>query len=429
MLLKNIDLLDEAFVHHKNCYVGIEGKRIDYVGKQPPKKQYGRVYDGTNKVLLPGLVNAHSHASMTLLRGYAENLKLQDWLHQKIFPFEDKMQGEDIYNGAMLAFAEMIRFGTVSVTDMYFIGEHMARAVLDAGIKCNFSVGLTCFEDKDLHQLPIYQENLFLLENYHNVNDGQLKIDLSIHGEYTSNPKIVQQTVEFGEGKGLNMHIHLSETKTEHEQCKERNKKTPTEYFYALKLFDMPTTAAHCVWLEGEDFDILKESDVTVACCPISNFKLGSGFCNVPKLISEGVKIALGTDSAASNNNLNLFEEMKGFCTVYNAAYDDVLTIKPIHALKAATAGGFAAQGRNDCGKICVGARADFIVLDLQKPWMQPCHHLQNNLVYSTQGSDVVLTVVDGKVLYEEGEYTTIDIEKVIYNANKSTQKIINQLR
>ncbi len=378
---------------------------------------------------MPGLVNAHSHASMTLLRGYAENLKLQDWLHQKVFPFEDKMGKEDIYNGALLACAEMIRFGTVSFTDMYFMGEQMAKAVLDAGIKCNFSVGLTCFDERNLSDLPIYKENLFLLENYHNANDGQFKVDLSVHGEYTSNAKIVEQTVDFGRGKNLNMHIHLSETKTEHEQCKARNGKTPAKYFYDLGIFDMPTTAAHCVWLEGEDFEILKEKNVTAACCPNSNLKLGSGFCNVPKLIEKDISVALGTDGAASNNNLNLFEEIKTFSIAYNAAYDDVLTIKPRHGLAAATINGFKAQGRYDCGKIEAGNRADLVVLDTKKPWMQPCHVMQNNLVYSAQGSDVVLSMADGKVLYENGQYLTIDIEKVIYHANRSTQEILKRLQ
>lgn len=428
MLLRNIDILDEQFRYRPNCYVAIKDKLIDYVGERPPEGDYGRVYNGAGKLLMPGFVNAHSHAAMTLLRGYAENLTLQDWLHDKVFPFEDKMQKADIYNGAMLAFAEMIRFGIVSVTDMYFMGEQMAQAVLHAGIKCNFSVGLTCFDEQNLHELPIYRENQFLIRDYHNANDGQFKVDLSVHGEYTSNVKIVRQTVEFAQGKGLNMQIHLSETRAEHEECKQRNRLTPTEYFHSMQLFDIPTTAAHCVWLEGEDFDILKEKNVTVACCPVSNFKLGSGFCNVPKLIKKGIAIALGTDGAASNNNLNLFEEMKALATVYNAACDDVTTITPFHVLAAATKNGFIAQGRSDSGQIKAGSRADIAVLDLKKPWMQPLHHMQNNIVYSAQGSDVVLTMADGKVLYENGEYLTLDIEKIMHDANQSTRRILREV-
>ncbi len=428
MLFKNIDILDENLNCIKDCYVGINGKVIDFIGKEAPQKKYNRNYDGKGKLLMPGLINAHSHASMTLLRGYAENMKLNDWLNTRIFPFEAKLSGEDIYNGAMLGFAEMLRFGIVSVTDMYFMGDYLAKAVLDSKIKCNMSIGITCFDERNYFDLPVYKENNHLIKEYHNIEDEQLKVDISVHAEYTSTPKVVKQIAEFTSENDLNMHIHLSETKEEHEECKKRHGLTPAQYFNKLGIFDNPATAAHCIWLEEDDFNIIKEKNVTVASCPISNLKLASGFCNVPYLFDKGINVALGTDGAASNNSLNMLEDMKFFALIYKAACNQVTAITPDQTIFAATKNGAISQKRKDCGAIKTGNRADIIVLDLQKPWMIPNHNIKNNLIYSAQGSDVVLTMVDGKILYENGQYLSLDIDKILYNAKKSTNSILNKL-
>lgn len=428
MLFKNIGILDENFEYIKNCHVGIDGEKIEYIGKELPDKNYGRTYNGTGKLLMPGLVNAHSHVPMTLLRGYAENMKLQDWLVKRIFPFEAKMTAKDIYNGSMLGFAEMIRFGIVSTTDMYFMDEYIAKAATDANIKCNLSIGTTSSDDKGYYDLPVYEENNNLIKNYHNKENGRIKIDLSLHAEYTSNEKTVRQLAEFANEKNLRMHIHLSETKQEHEQCKQRHNMTPAKYFYTNGIFNAPTTAAHCIWLEDEDYDILEENNVTAACCPVSNLKLASGFCNAPKLYEKGINVALGTDGTASNNNLNIFEDLKIFALIYKASFNDPTVITPKQAIVSATKNGAFSQGRYDCGVLKVGGIADLIILDIDKPWMTPSHNVLNNIVYSAQGSDVALTMVDGKVLYEDGEYYSVDIEKAIYNANMSAKSILSRL-
>ena len=429
MLFKNINIIDENFEYIENYYVGVDGDVIDYIGKKLPDKNYKREYNGTGKLLMPGLVNAHSHVPMTLLRGYAENMKLQDWLNLSIFPFEAKMTAEDIYNGSLLGFAEMVRFGIVSTTDMYFMDDYIAKAAADAQIKCNLSIGATSFDDKGYYELAVYEENNYLIKNYHNTENGRIKIDLSLHAEYTSNEKTVKQLAEFAADKNLRMHLHLSETKQEHEQCIQRHKMTPAAYFYKNGIFNIPTTAAHCIWLEDEDFYILKEKNVTAACCPVSNLKLASGFCNAPKLYEKEINVALGTDGAASNNNLNIFDDLKIFALVYKAAFNDATSITPKQAIMSATKNGAVSQGRDDCGTIKIGNKADLTVLDLDKPWSTPNHNALNNIVYSALGSDVVLTMVDGKVLYENGEYKTIDIERAIYNAKKSTQLILGKLR
>jgi len=431
MLFSNIDILDENLDHRAGQYVGVKDGLIMYIGDAPPKEDYGESYDGTGKLLMTGFYNAHSHSAMTLMRGYAENLALSDWLNTRIFPFEAKLDSEAIYNGTMMAIAEMLRFGIVSTTDMYFNGEANARAVLETGVKMNYSNSVTCFDDRGLKELPIYAETVENIRSFHNAGDGRLKMDLSVHAEYTNTEKVVRDMAELARETGLNTHIHLSETKSEHEECKaRRGGRTPAQFFNDAGLFDGSTTAAHCVWLEEADFDILAEKGVTVASNPVSNLKLASGFCNAPKMLRKGINVALGTDSVASNNNLNILEEVKLFATLFKASTGDPTAITPKQALYAATMAGAIAQGRDEhCGQLAVGNWADLIVFDLRnKPWLQPCHDMLNNIVFSAMGTDVCLTMVNGKVLYKDGVYTTIDIEKLIRNAKLSIAKILSQL-
>ena len=430
MLFADIDILDEELEHRQHCYVGIQGEKISYIGTQPPQDDHGEVYDGRGKLLMTGLFNAHSHSAMTLMRGYGEGMALSDWLQKRIFPFEAKLDREAIYNGTLLAAAEMLRFGIVSTTDMYFDAEANARAALDSGVKMNFSVATTCFDGRGARELPAYREVMEALPRWHGAGDGRVRLDLSIHGEYTSTPRVVEDMAQIARETGLRMHLHLSETQAEQEACKARHGgKTPARYFYDAGVFDAPTTAAHCVWLEGEDFDLLREKDVTAVCCPVSNLKLASGFCPAPELLRRGVRVALGTDGVASNNNLDLMEEIKIFATLFKATTGDPTAITARQALYAATRAGALAQGREDCGLLKAGGRADVIVLDLrQRPYLRPCHDMVHNVVFSALGTDVCLTMVDGRVLYRDGAYTTIDLERTVRNAEASVEKILGQL-
>lgn len=430
MLFAGIDILDEHFRHHTGQYVGIADGKIAYIGAEKPTGDYGEVYDGTGKLLMPGFVNAHSHSAMTLMRGYGENLALADWLNTRIFPFEAKLTGEAIYNGTMLAAAEMLRFGIVSTTDMYFNGEAVSHAVLESGIKMNFGISTTCFDDRGARELLVHQEMLDTLRRFHNAGEGRFKLDLAIHAEYTSTPLVVEDMAEIAKETGLNVQLHLSETQSEHEACKQRHGgRTPTRYFYDAGVFDAPTTAAHCVWLEDEDFELMKEKGVTAASCPVSNLKLASGFCRAPQMLAKGLNVALGTDSVASNNNLNILEEVKLFATLFKATSGDPTAVTPQQALYAATRAGALSQGRTDCGLLKEGFRADLIVLDLQnKPYLRPCHNMTNNVVFSAMGTDVCLTMVDGRVLYRDGLYTTLDSEAVARRAEESVEQILKQL-
>lgn len=430
MLFKNITILDENFDTRDNMYVGIKGDTVDYIGTEAPIEGYGEEYDGRGKFLMSGFFNSHAHTPMTLMRGYGENMSLQDWLTKRIFPFEDKLNGEAVYAGMLLGIAESLRFGIVSSTDMYYFGDDMARAILESGVKNNLGRGVVNFsEDGDINDLVGFQETKHLFETYHNEGNGRLKVDVSLHGEYTSNPKTALHLAEYMKSVGANMHVHVSETEFEHEECKKRHGLTPVQYLRKHGIFDTRATAAHCVWLEGDDFDILAEKGVTVASCPISNLKLASGVCNVPLLLKKGVNVAIGTDSVASNNSLNMIEEMKVFAIANKGKQYDPTLITPAETLKAATFAGAKGQGRDDCGKLAVGFKADLIVMDLSKPNMRPVHNLANNIVYSASGSDVLLTMVDGKVLYKNGEYLTIDIEKTIFEAEKATNRILGELK
>ena len=428
MLFRNIDLLDENFALQRGQYVGVKDGVIAYIGDTAPAEDYGASYDGRHRLLLPGFFNVHSHAPMTLLRGYAENLPLQRWLNEKVFPFEDKLSDESAYYGTLLAIAEMLASGTVSFTDMYFFLDGMTKAILESGIKCNLSRGLTVFDDSDYEQTAAYQDNLRLLDEWNGANGGRLLADLCIHGEYTSTPKVVEAVAAQAKARGARMHIHLSETQAEHEECKQRHGMTPAAYMQARGVFDVPATAAHCVWLEGEDFDILKAHGVTVACCPASNLKLASGYADIPRMLDMGINVALGTDGAASNNNLNILQDLYLFGVVYKGFYRDSTLITPAQALYAATRAGALSQGRTDTGRLAVGCRADLCVINTDTPQFTPMTDAACNVVYAAQRADVRQTMVDGEVLYRDGAYTTIDIEKVKAEAQRHTDAILRSL-
>ncbi len=429
MLFSDISVLDASFHCKPHQYVATEGKKIVYIGDEKPEGDFGELYNGHNRLLMSGLCNAHSHAAMTLLRGYAENLPLDRWLNERVFPFEDKIQNEDAYYSTLLAIAEMLRTGTTSFTDMYFFSEHVIKGVGESGIKCNFGRAITSFSDCDISEIPSFRESEELVKTYHNAFDGRLKIDMSLHAEYTNRRTVMEQFAESVKAHGLRAHIHLSETEKEHEECKQRHGGlTPTELFAACGVFDVPTTAAHCVWVTDSDMDILKEKGVTVATNPASNLKLGSGVCNTYALLKKGINAALGTDSVASNNNLDMFREMYLCALLPKGFYRRPDVVSERDVLKMATQNGYAAQGRTDCGTIEVGNRADLIVVDLDTVHMCPHNDTVNHLVYAASGADVLLTMADGKVLYKDGVYTTIDIEKVKREVETRTERIQNEV-
>ena len=429
MIFKNISILDENFQIRNDMYVGIEGSRIDYVGDKAPEKNYGEVISGKTKLIMPGFYNSHAHSPMALMRGYGENLSLQDWLVKKVFPFEAHLDSNAVYWGTMLCMAESLKYGIVSSSDMYFFVSDMAKAIADAGTKANISRAISGTGDSDISSMDSIKEMKTAAGSIHGSHEGRILMDVSLHAEYTSDRKIAEYLADYAKNSGFRMHVHVSETEKEHLECKERHEgMTPVAYLADCGLFDVPTTAAHCVWVEDEDIDILKRQGVTVAANPVSNQKLASGLAPLAKFLERGVKVAIGTDSVASNNNLNFIEEIKSFALVGKVGAMNPEAITPTQALRAATIEGALSQGRYDCGVIREGNRADIIMIETSGVNMHPVHDMLNNLVYSMTESDIRMTMVDGRILYKDGEYVTIDEEKTIAETEKAAANILKRL-
>lgn len=431
MLLKDISYLDENLEFRKCAYIGIKNGIIDYIGENAPEDpdSYGRIYDGTGKLAMPALYNSHAHASMTLLRGFAENLPLDRWLNEKCWPFEAKMTPEDNYWATLLACAEMSRYGVVSFSDMYYALPERARAVGLAGMKANLCEGLLAFEPKPYSEYPISAQNEEYVREFHGAYDGRILIDYNIHAEYTSNEQTCRDIVSLLKENGLRLHLHLSETEKEVQECKERHEGlSPVQYFNSMGAFDIPCTAAHCVWLDETDLKILAEKGVFVANNPVSNMKLGSGFAPIPAMLSRGIKVCIGSDGMASNNNHNLFGDMYVMGLIYKGSTLDPAVVEPDQVINAATRMGALSQGRGDCGFIKEGYRADVCVLDTTGPQWCPMTQPLYNVLFAGNGSDVVLTLCDGEVVYEEGEWPGIDTEKVKFEVQARAQRIISEL-
>lgn len=433
MLFSNINLLDENLEYHEQCWVGVENDRISFVAKNKPEQQvidsFGEVYDGAGKLLMSGFYNAHAHAPMVLLRGYAESLPLHRWLNEMVFPFEAKITAEDMYWATLLACAEQARFGVVSFSDMYMETEARIRAAIESGMKMNACDNFVAFEDKPYQEFPNYEVNEKLVSEYHGAADGRILVDYCIHAEYSTQPEPVSIVAQIVKEKNLRVHLHLSETKSEHEECKQRhNGMTPAQYFNSLGIFDNPTTAAHCVWVEEADLEILKEKEVFVACNPASNMKLGSGFAPIPAMLEKGIGVALGTDGMASNNNHDMMQDLYLMALVYKGYNLDPALLTPQQCLHSATRVGALSQGRTDCGILKEGAKADLIVVDTTGPSWTPNIHSLNNVVYAGHGSDVCLTMVDGKVVYRDGTWPTIDVERAKAEVTATTNRIIASL-
>ena len=422
----------------QNAFLGVEGEYIDYIGFEAPQKDYDVVRDMSGKLLMPGLVNAHGHSAMTLIRGAGSGLPLDRWLNEAIFPLEAKMTPEDIMVGTTWACMEMLACGTTQIADMYDYPFSEALAYAKAGIKANISrVGL-CF-DKDLEpgewprtaecinlinvlegkasinpeamrELPETKETMALpAEIKKAVESGRLKADFCLHSEYLTTDKFVKAISEANSVMHKRVNVHVSETEKEHKECILRHDKTPMAYLADMGILDQPTYAAHCVWVTDADLKIMAEKGVTLVHNPSSNLKLGNGHARIPEAIAAGVNVALGTDGVASNNNLNMFEEMHMAALLAKGAEHDPTALTDTQILDMATVNGAKALGRPDTGVLREGFKADIIAVDMTKPHMLPALDPVALLIYSAQGSDVCMTMVDGEILYEDGEFFTID--------------------
>ncbi len=398
-------------------YLGIEDQNICYVDSVPPAdlESYDERRDMSGKLLLPGLINSHTHSPMTLLRGLGSELPLDRWLREAMWPVEEKLTAEMIQIGSRLAIMEMIAGGTTCFSDMYFMAEGIVEEVCRAGIKSNQTRAMVSFQPGEtLSESSCYAEFKSLYENYHGYDNGRILIDYSIHAEYTMTESLARElAAECLENKA-NMHIHLSETLKENKECRARHGRTPAEWFRDIGVFNSRAQAAHCVVVDENDM----EKGVTVIHNPSSNLKLGSGFAPIQTMIDKGINLSLGTDGAASNNNLNMFEEMHLAAMIHKGFHCNPTIVSPRNVLAMATLNGAAMTGRDNIGSLETGKRADIIAVDLDKPHLTPRLDLQALVVYSLQASDVVMTMADGKVIYENGEFLTIDADKARHDIN-----------
>jgi len=382
-----------------------------------------RIINAENMLIIPGLYNTHTHLPMTMFKGYAEDMTLDKWLFDKIFPAEDKLNDIMVYYSALWGIAEQIKNGVISCSDMYFFSENILQAADESGIKLNFSRAIQSFdENENIKNNKHFSQAKKLYKNYHNSSRGRIKIDMSIHAEYTSNEKIIRAVADFSNENMIMNHVHISETKKEHDECIQRHGMTPTEFFNSLNFFDSPTIAAHCVHITENDMEIMAEKGVTVAHCPSSNLKLASGIAKIPKMLETGVNVAMGTDGSASNNNLDILKEMYIASVLQKGISGDPTVMPAKNMLKFATLNSSIAQGREDSGSIEAEKKADITVLDLNSIEAVPIYDYSSALLYSLSGRNVIMTMCDGKILYENGEFKTIDIEKVKYKIKKFSE-------
>ncbi len=395
-------------------FVTVEGRYITAIETVRKADEYDRVIAGEGCLLTPGLVNAHTHAAMTLFRGYGEDLPLDRWLNERIFPAEDRLTETAVYLGTKLSIAEMLRGGVTSFSDMYFFCDATARAVAECGIKANLSRSIVSFdENADYTADPRVLEGISLFREWNGAEDGRILVDLSLHAEYTNKAAAVRTVAEEAARLGTRVHIHLSETAKEHNECLARHGVTPTGFFLQNGLFGVPVTAAHCVHLTAEDRAILAADGATAVHNPISNLKLGSGVMPLDLMLADGVNVALGTDGAASNNRLDLLREMQTALLLAKGTTGRPDCLTAADALPLATANGARAQGRSDTGRLAVGACADLALFDLTGIHNLPLVASEATLAYSAAATDVRMTVVDGRILYENGEFCALDVEKL----------------
>ena len=406
-------LMDEAGTVLPDAFVAVEGTQITYVGTQRPQGSFEEEIDGEGGVLMPGFVNAHTHVPMTAMRGYGDGNNLQDWLHNYIFPVEARWDDRAIRCCTDLGLAEMIASGVTCIADMYGHSPAIAQEVAAAGISANLSVGGVQFTDDfnpDTHNDCRVQREL--TEQWHGYNDGQILADASVHGEYTSHHQLWRWMAGYARDHGLGMHVHISETRSEHEACLARHGKTPIQILNDYGVWDTRAIAAHCVWTTPEDWAVMAEKGVSAVHNPMSNLKLGSGIAPVPAMKRAGVNVCLGTDGVSSNNCTDFFGDLKLAAILHNGANHDPLALLPMDALEMATVNGARALGRHT-GVVANGYAADLILLDFSHLNLTPCHSVVSNLAYAAHGSDVVMNMARGKVIYENGEFLTLYLERI----------------
>ncbi len=410
-LIENLQILSEDCGSVGCGCIGIDGQEIAFVGEKPADFVPDEIIDGSGKLAMPGLVNAHTHIAMSLMRGYADDLAFWQWLNDKILPLEENLSGQMVYWGCALSCAEMIASGTTCFADMYFFLDDVANSVQDSGLRASLCRGLTWFSPADDFKL---QEARDFWQKWHGAADGRISTMLGPHAPYTCSGEFLQKVRELQKELQIPVHIHLSESLDEMRKASADWGKTPIAYVADLGLLDGKAMAAHCVQATDADLQILAEKRTFVVHNPSSNLKLANGFAPVQKMLDAGVGVALGTDGPASNNNQNMFEEMHLAALIAKGVTGDPQVLPASKILQMATIEGAKALGLQDeIGSFVKGKQADIVLLDLDKPHLYPAHDLVSLLVYSAQASDVSDVWVAGRRLYADGDFVSFDFAKI----------------
>ncbi len=401
--------------------VWLQDDTITYVGPhREAEKNWDKEIDGQGNLLMPGFKNAHTHSAMTFLRSHADDLKLDEWLYNKVFPAEAKLTGESLYWFTKLAFMEYLTSGITAAYDMYFYVDDGARAAKDTGFRYVFCDSINNFGGT-VEQV----EKDFLRLN--TDASRQISHRIGFHAEYTTSRELMEGIAALADKYQAPVSVHCSETRKEVEECRERTGMSPVAYMDSLGLFKHGGTLFHCVHMDDTDYEILKKRGIYVVTNPASNLKLASGIAPIRRYVKLGIPVAIGTDGAASNNCLDMFREMFLVTGLQKAVCDDPEAVPAWEVLKMATVNGAHACGLTECDRIAVGKKADLILIDLNQPNMQPARNPEKNLVYSGSKMNVKMTMVGGKVLYQDGEfYLDCPKEEIFRKANEYAEKIFS---
>ncbi|ADZ08267.1 5-methylthioadenosine/S-adenosylhomocysteine deaminase [Methanobacterium lacus] len=424
ILIKNATLIADEI---KKSSILIENDEIVEISNDLKFNDADEVIDASGKLVIPGLVNTHTHLSMTLMRGLADDMPLDTWLNDHIWPAEAELNGDYCYAGALLACAEMIKSGTTCFNDMYFFMDHVAKAVDESGMRGVLSHGMIDFGDETKRKNE-FKETRRIIDKCHNSADGRIKVAYGPHSPYTCSQELLEEVKKEANKSGHRIHIHVSETQKEVSDSLESKGKRPFEYLSEIGFLGEEVTAAHAVWLSEDEISLIKNSQTKISHNPSSNMKLASGIAPVSKLLAEGASVSIGTDGTASNNNLDILEEMKitSLLQKVNTLDPSVLPAKEVYEM--ATINGAAAIGLEaDIGTIEVGKKADMALLDIKTIRMTPFRNPMSHLVYSAQGGDVDTVICNGEVLMENKKLLTIDEAMVIEMAQNAAEEMLTK--
>lgn len=400
------------------AYLAVTDGKISYIGKTAPEGKPQTIVDGTGMVAMPGLVNCHTHLATTALRSLLDDAARAESLEQQLYK-EDKLDHRSAKASALLGIAECLRFGITSVSDLYYYPDAVAEAAAETGIKANIALSSYRFidesEDFDFEADEQCQELCRVVDKWHGHDDGRIKIDAGIYAQYTSNHKLWEALSSYAAEKGLGIQLHLAETEKEAEECEDRTGLGPGELLDCHGMFRVPATCTGCVSLSEAERKLLGKRKASAVSTPIAYGKVGLPSTPILESVKAGMNVAFGTGGAIECGNLDLFETMRVAAMDARKAGGDATTLPAPAALMMATVCGARAQGRAEtCGMLKEGMDADIALVDFSAPHLMPCHNVMNGLVFSAKGGDVAMTMVRGKILYQNGQFPTIDLKAVV---------------